>query len=122
MYKISAESELRVLAAMPAMIEKQAAKIARLQAQVDGYEREVRVQKLASDMYKKGMYSATEAPPEVLVPRLNTLLESDPAKFANYESLTEQFGPDMGARLFVDERSGGNDSAKSDLDSYIING
>lgn len=121
MNKLSNAQIAEVLADASATLRAQQAHIGELTDKLASKERRERVEKLASEMHRKGLELDTQV--EALADRLEKAAFA--GKLDAVEHAVDLVGPDMGtklAQLTNDEPGPSSSFASSDLERYIVGG
>jgi hypothetical protein len=121
MDKISHAQIAEVLTDASAALRAQGAYIGELEEKLASKDRRDRVEKLASEMHRKGLELDTSV--DDLATRLEKAAEA--GKLDAVEQAVDLVGPDMGqklASLTNDAESGSSPATSSDLERFIVGG
>lgn len=120
MDKLSNAQIAEVLSDASATLRAQQAHIGDLEEKLASKERRDRVEKLASEMHRKGLELDTAV--EALADRLEKAATA--GKLEAVEHAVELVGPDMGTKLaqLTNDEPGMRSVSSSDLERYIVGG
>lgn len=120
MNKISNAQIAEVMSDAAATLRAQQFAIQDLQEKLAGRERRERVEKLASEMHRKGLDLDTNI--DTLADRLEKAAEA--GKLETLEHAVDLVGPDMGTKLaqLTNDEPGTTSMSSSDLERYIVGG